>query len=417
MLDVSYQMAHKAIFHLELSSTSAPIKLMELLQGIIYDYVRHSFGCVPEWPRFCGHYQMETTDKRVTLQTAYLRDSKQGEKTLWAVRIQMRDYAVKRRTWLTHIGIRMHSHGQATVYFAQVYHDHLAGSLSVAKPVEYVAPRLYEKLLVCKRVMCKTGAFQVPMVAIPINSDLIEEFANLIRDPERHIPVLLISCPDLMDPELAAKKLVGNVVVCWIDDIKLMHSINQILAPELHIEWDSVQVILPLGDKPQVLYHPFFCAADMTRMGGMHVLNSLYRAYCTALRSDDRKAFVTVDGLYRIREQMSTATLQRTVKTLNAEKQELVDQCDRLTHAIKELQNPNNANGEGTLQQENKALEQLLNEQSDKREKLRNGIVSLTQRLYETMGKDFTPVTDGDPVLSELEHAVYVCFARLNGSK
>ena len=417
MLDVSYQMAHKAVFHVALTSATSQINLMNMLQGIVYDYVRHEFGCLPDWPRFCGYYQIESPDKRVVLQTAYARDPSEGEKTDWAVRIKNRDYAVKRRNWLTHIGIHMVSPYEAVVYFAQIYHDHLAGSFAVAKFVDSEPPRFYKRLMSSKRIECKTGMFPIPMTAIPISAELVEDFVNLVRDTNRHIPVLLISCPDLMDPDIAARKFVGNLVVCWLDDMKLMESINQKLAPDLFIEWDSVQVILPFEEKTQNQFHPSFLASDMTRLGGSHALNMIYRAYCTALRADDRRSFVSADGLFRAKDRKGFELLQERVKELIAERDSLAEKNEHLMISVSTLQRENNMLADEKLQQENSALEQLLNEATSKRDRLQDSISDLTQRLYATMGKEFSPASEGDAVLCELEHAIFVCFARLNNGK
>ena len=280
MLDVSYQMAHKAVFHVTLTSSTSQMNLMSMLQGIVYDYVRHEYSCVLEWPRFCGFYQMESPDKRVALHTAYCREKPNGEKTSWAVRIKNRDYAVKRRNWLTHIGIRIESPSEAVVYYAQLFHDHLAGSFSASKLIDSEPPRFYKKLMSIKRLECRTGQFPIPSIAVPISPEIVNDVVNLVRDPDRHIPLLLISCPDLLAPDIAARKFVGNLVVCWLDDMKLLNAINEKLAPNMYIEWDSVQVILPFEGKPQNQFHPSFTASDLTRLGSTHAFLCVSEAKC-----------------------------------------------------------------------------------------------------------------------------------------
>lgn len=417
MLDVSYQMAHKAVFHVTLTSSASQMNLMNMLQGIVYDYVRHEYSCVLEWPRFCGFYQMESPDKRVALQTAYCRESPNGEKTDWAVRVKNRDYAVKRRNWLTHIGIHIESPSEAIIYYAQLYHDHLAGSFSASQPIDSEPPRFYKKLMSIKRLKCRTGMFPIPSIAIPISMELVNDFVNLARDPNRHIPLLLISCPDLMDPDIAARKFVGNLVVCWLDDMKLMNAINEKLAPDMYIEWDSVQVILPFAEKPQNQFHPSFMASDMTRLGSTHALNMLYRAFCTALRADDRRAFVSADSLFREKDRQAYTLLLERYRALMIEKDSLAENNEHLLISLSTLQREYDKLADEKLKQENSALEQLLNEAQIKREQFQGSISNLTQRLYESMGRDFVPNEDGESVICELEHAIFVCFARLLNSK
>lgn len=412
MLDLSYRMAHKAVFHVELSSSLPSAQLLDMIQGLIHDYVWNEFGCAPEWPRFRGSCQMESPDKRVIIQTAFLKDE-QSDEIKWAVRIKNQDNCVKRRNWLTHIGILMETPQSATVYFAQMYHDHLAGSFAASKPIDSIPPRLYVKFLTSKRLCCKTGATSLTTDANSVNHEQMEKFITLAQDRNRHLPILLISCPDLLDPELAARKLLGNLMVYWLDDFQLLEEINRSLAPDVYITWDSVQVILPFEDKPQEQHHPVFYASDMTRLGAIQALNMLYRAFCTALRANDRRDFVTVDSLYRNNERKAWGLMQERVKTLAADKKALVEKNEQMTEALTNLSKEYNRLADEKLQQENNTLEQLLDEAIAKRDCLQSGLTDLTQRLYASMGKEFSPVSEGETVLCELEHAIYVCFSRL----
>ena len=348
-------------------------------------------------------------------QTAILHDKESGATLEWALRVKARDRIMRRRNWLVHIGIRMESENEATLYFAQFYYDHLAGSFSVVKAPVLPPSSLFFMLMQNPRIVCKAGSFPLPHGAVALDETLVDSFLDCVRDPQRQIPMLLITCPDLLSPSEVAKHLAGNVIVCWLDEENILRAINQALAPDIFIKWDSIQVLLPFSQ--EVNYHPAFPISDISRMGNGQMVSLLHQAYCESFRADDRRAFVTVDSINLQRDHKAMSALQERLVSLSAEAVRLRESNARLETEREQLQKEYDSLIDKNQQAELAAYEAMLNESIAQTDRLKMGIVSLTQRLYECMGKDFVPDGSGEACMSELQHAIFVSFARLGARK
>lgn len=415
MLDTTYQLMRKGIFFIASSNITPSISLLEMLQGIIYEYVRSEFDYEPDWIRFCGYGQSESEDQRVKAQTAIMHDEESGTTLEWALRLKARDRVMRRRNWLIHIGIRIEPENQATLYFAQFYYDHLAGSFSIIKDPVIAPPSLFFMLMQNPRIICMSGSIPLPAGAVALDDTLIENFLACVRDPQRQIPVLLITCPDLFSPREVAKELTGNVIVCWLDNSDILRAINQALAPLINIKWDTAQVLLPFSQEAN--YHPAFSISDISRMGGGHIISLLYQAYCKNFRADDRRAFITVDSINLQRDRKTMSSLQERLLSLAAEAARLREHNAHLEVEREQLQKKYDSIIDKDQQAELATYEAMLNESLIQTEHLKREITSLTQRLYECMGKDFVPIENCEACISELQHSIFVCFARLGSRK
>ena len=415
MLDTAYKLTRKGIFLINPSKVGQSISLFQMLQGIIYDYIRTEFDCEPDWFRFCGYGQSESEDQRVKVQTAILHDGEGGATLEWALRIKVRDLIQRRRNWMIHISIRMESEEQATLYFAQLYYDHLVGCFSIVKAPVLGPTSLFFMLMQNPRITCKSGTFPLPAGAVPLDDTLIDDFLECVRDSKRQIPVLLITCADLLDPGEVAKQLAGNMIVCWLDDVNILRDINEALAPDVSIKWDSIQVLLPFSQ--EVNFHPAFLLSDISRMGGNQVVSLLHQAYCENFRADDRRAFVTVDSINQQRDRMAMSALQDRLSLLAAEVARYREQNTRLEAERDQLQKEYDFKVNRDLQAELTTYEVMLGESMAKMDTIKKEIASLTQRLYECMGKDFVAEKSSEACMSELQHSIFICFARLGARK
>lgn len=68
----NYLLNQKAIFRIVKISTSSD-DLLELLQGLVFDYVRTDFSFEADWSRFCSGTIVESTDQLKRIQTAVVQ--------------------------------------------------------------------------------------------------------------------------------------------------------------------------------------------------------------------------------------------------------------------------------------------------------------------------------------------------------
>lgn len=414
MLETTYRMTQKAIFHISLQP-GLSIGLLEVIQGIVYDYVRKTYMFEADWPRFCTYGQEETNDQILRLQTAIYRDG--DNKIDWALRLKTRDRAQRRRNWLCNISVHMESANEATLFYAHMYSNHLAGSFADAKLPLITIPSLFASLLHHPRILCKSGNYPLPDKATALDDDFVNDFIALVCDPDRHIPVVLIMCPDLLSPSLTAQQMIGNAIIYWLDDFQLFQEIQAQLKTEIDLVWDTVQILLPMTSDGKPPFHPVLTASDISRYGQEQTLAMLRQAYCTNLRSDERRSFVTLEELRQRRDRENIAALQNHVLALTEDTKALRSNNEMLVSELEALKKKYEEETDIKLKEDVVSLESMLTDSMNQYEAIKAGIQALIQQLYTCMGKDFTPSEVGEACLCELQRAIFVCFARLRGGR
>lgn len=412
MLDINYQLNQKAIFRIAKAPTCVD-DLLELLQGVIYDYLRAAYAIEMEWPRFCGGGTFITEDQQKKLIT--VRRQEEGRHGEWALKLKFRDPMVRRRNWIMHIGIRMEDDRSASLYFAQLYSDHLAGSFAKFDAPYFCVPSLLTSLLCNQRFVCLMGTMPIPACAVELNENMINDFQQIIFDPKRHLPVVLISCPDLLNPDDAANFLLGNAAVFWSDDPVLFDQISETLFPAVDIRWDSIQVLLPI--LKQDMFHPSILATEFTRMGRQQAIHSLRQAYCASLRAEERREFVTADDIYNKRDRDAALALQEKLSQTLKELASTQNLNETLSKKLDSTRMEAERHASSDLQRDMETLEEMVTETSENYNRLKQNIDLLTSRLYACMGMDFSPDDAEEACISELERAISACFSRLRGKK
>ena len=416
MLQPEYRMAQKAFFQI-VAQSELPCSLLEMLQGSVYDFIRQEFAFDPDWSRFCGFSQLESMDQRTKVQTAIYEYEGDKETIHWAMRLTTRDSHIRRRNWQIQISVCVEAGNRASLSYVEMYHDHLVGSFAESKPPLVSIPSLFYSLLNNARLVCKMGRFALPMDAIAVSPANVKEIAAMILDLERHIPIVVISCPDMLNPREAARQLLANAVVCWLDDVRLFDELQMAIHKEIQLDWDTVQVLMPLDIAEKKSFHPILTVSDITRFGHMQIISMLRQAYCVNLRSDERKRFITVDSIHLRRDRDNALALRESVLSQQEELKSLRAENERLSNGLNALQKKYENETDEKLKEEISSLESMVNDVMSQNDSLKLGIQTITQQLYVCMGKGFVPADTGESSLEELQHAILVCFARLGGAR
>jgi hypothetical protein len=213
-------------------------------------------------------------------------------------------------------GLRRESRESVRLYYAIGYYDHLAGAFSCPAPPMIEQGGLLDRFLDGEQLVCVSGSYPLPPVAVELSRAALTEFFNILEDPDRSVPLVLICCPDLLDPCWLQNIARGNLIVYWSDDMSVLARLNDSLAQPLQVEWDSIRVFLPLGETEQ--YHPSFSCADINRVGSDELIAGFYQAYCQSLRAEDRREFVTLDDILRLRDNRNLTMLHTRINVLEA---------------------------------------------------------------------------------------------------
>lgn len=401
MLDVTNVLVHKLTLSIILSPNvshvgSAAEIVTDILRGQFESCLRLSI------PRGCFEHggKFSSADNAATLQAA---SSLAGETGVWAMRLQQKDPKIIRRRWVYSASMRIASADRLTLYYAKCCYDHTAGSILPPREIPLELDRIPDPLFFDNAIQCMSGNFPIPCESRELTHASLAEFIRLLEDAERTCPLLLISCPDVLTPEVAADILLGNAVVYWCSDSEVISRLNELVSDGLQTPWDSVRSFLPLGKSE--LYHPCWAYEDIRRMGVDAFLRGLHQAYCASMRSEEKRGFLTVEDVYR---RLAQAQAGRLAEQLDAQKAE----CGQLNAQIQTLQEQlaeSKAHANPALIGE---YESLLTDAMAEADALKSGISALSTRLYSSMGAGFKPDESGSiPLLQELSHAIYSVLA------
>ena len=261
-----------------------------------------------------------------------------------------------------------------------------------------------------------SGTKPYPTEAIELKMNNFQDFIDLVLGNQRTIPVLLITCPDIVSPQKLWELMMGNVVIYWSADPELIVQLNNKLPDNMFTPWDSVHVLTPIINSDS--FHPIHTFDEIHRMGTDALIAGLRQAYCQSLRSEERKHFPTVESVNYRRNQIYTRMLLKQrdaqqMKILELSKN-MSDQANKLQDIRQRLQQYQVDHPEDQIAE----YESLLNEALRENDALKEQISALSSRLFGTMGKDFIPNEHPSlPQIKELEHAIFSVLACANERK
>jgi hypothetical protein len=300
-------------------------------------------------------------------------------------------------------------------------------------------PDPMDALLAQDNLCCLCGRFPLPLAPVELNHSTFPRLWDMLRDEQRNIPIILMTCFDWAHPEEVHAIVRGNAIVYWCDDLSVLAHLNALLTEELRVGQGCMRVFFRLNSG---IHHPLFTADDVERMGGEgKILYGLYQAYCQDFRSEDRRAFLTVNDLYELYNLSAQANLRDQVNSGKAENEklhqwiaEMTDQQSELREQCAQMANQQSELKEQCAQMtdkaadadsdacealrsqfkaETEAYEALLNESMTENDALKSAISAITLQLYSDMGKGYRPdtTTQIEPIQS-LSEAIYRCLAR-----
>lgn len=405
MLEPSSVAAYKSIFQIVPAIPNCS-DFLDTLYMIIYHDISAQIGFLPDYQRFRSGMQYKSEDETLMLRTVFLRsEDPEISPFRWALLLRSRDRLARRRTWILHIGLSWQSDASVSFNLALQYSDHQAGSMSLLVPPVVQPPVLLQKLLTHPALACLSGASLIPASPIHLTVEAFPDILHCIFDPTRTFPIVLITCPDLINPSALYAKSQGNLIICWLDDYLSYEHLCESLPPEMQFPWDAVKMFIPMASKQP--YHPTFAVEDITRMDSEAALEGICRSFCVCPTGAERRAFVTVDGLYSLYK-------ERKVMRLQADNEQLLRECQhfkQMTKSLTESQARLSAELEACktrdAEKTDASWEELLNESLQENEKLKKGLSRIISGLFDDLNSPLlSDDLDGCPELHELAVAI-----------
>ena len=378
----------------------------DIVLGMMYKQISQIFNILFDWRTFSRGGTFITADNRVkgNIQTAHTSD----DHMLWAARLSVKDDSYQRRRWVYNMSIVQISDEEISFYYAKCYQDHLAGSLKIPRERPKTKDMLPEILFDSPQINCMIGRYAYPRAPIVLDDYSLNDVVDLIMDLDRPIPIMLITCPDVVSPETIFDMTKGNLIVACCDDTRLVMDLNAGLPKNLYTQWDSIHILMPLSDSRA--YHPTYTYSDIRSMGIDTFMDGIRQAFCESMRSKEKYAFFTVEDVEKCRNRGQANQLAQTCK---AQKDKMREMEERLAKQDKQI--------EGLLSQlqevssrskEITEYEEMIDESMAECGDLKRGISDLTTQLYASMGGTFHPNEQEHlAILQELSHAIFVAMA------
>ncbi len=382
MLEPTAAMTYKAIIHITQAPRSQDqTKLFDVILSYIADYLSSRFSITFDSPRFVSGQTYKAEQDGYSIRSAPLfQENGAQEPVQWAVSVRCRDVSNKRRNWINHIGLEQQDDGSFILYYAEYCAVHQAGSIVHFKTPASAPPVLLKMLMGCRSLCCFSGVD--PLVYTPwhLVETGIEDFVSILYDTKRTVPIVLITCPELVDTRLLVSKTLGNVSVYCMDDYKTHALLCKELPVELCFSWGAIKIYMPFGVNRT--YHFTIPYQDVAELGSEGITDAIYRAFCTCLTGDERRAFVSLDCIYETFKQRNSDKLKAQAAALSEECQRLRAANEQLVREQSEMSAELTSIRDRLEQSDVLAYEELISEASNEVSQLKHGLSILTERLY-----------------------------------
>lgn len=414
MLLTSHMLVNK-LFATVYASFSAPQEtdVLETTQRTLYQAIQNCFRITPVWKYYAFGGKTDIPENSFKLHTAYMEY--EGQR-VWAARISAADTLNSRRRWIYHVCLRDSYRNCISLQYARCCYDHTAGSIAIIKGAKHNADALLDAVLNSNHIRIYCGSYPLPMQPVQLSNTSIAVFMRMIFDQPRTIPIMLITCPDIIIPKQAADTTTGNLIVYWCSDKYTLMNLNSLLPSELKVPLNAVKLYMPINSTN--VFHPTYTYDSICQMESQAFYSGLYQAFCSSMRSEESRNFLTLEDVAREIERLNT---KKILQQLDEKKKQLstsLEQCKVLSAENTALQENFAIQKQKLEQSENTDYEAWLNEVICENEGLKRDISDLSTQLYSTMGKGFRPDRQNtSAVVQELMHAIYACLACSNSKK
>lgn len=302
MFDPSCTLLYKCLLNIIPTSQVEETSLMQSVLSSISEQINIDTGLLLPSDRLQGNFSIESQNRTHRLLISHVASEDNKYPVHWAIRIKSADPTARYRIFTQHIGIRQTSPFTLSVHIASTSSDHLGGRFAAFRPPLKKVSTLVERLFSNADIRCVTGNHILLSRSMRLTNQSIEYFLNLLYEKTRTLPVVLVTCPDLIDPDLLHSHLIGNAVVCSTGDPGIVMLLNDYLPEPLRIAFGSIRIYVPFDNCSRSnVYHPIIPLSDIYRITPVEVIHMLYRAYAENFRQSELKTFVTTDTCSDIR--------------------------------------------------------------------------------------------------------------------
>lgn len=322
MFDASQTLFYKASLFMRDVQDGHSRKLLDDVFRFVHAYITSLAPWQIDYDQFMIHGRYETTDQLVRVQIGSQTENPPVNIFSWAAKIRIKDPDNKRRIWVTHIGIQEYPiKNRIFIRYAEFYQDYIHLKLTPMAAPEKLTPSFVKDLVCNEAFPFEAGKYPLPYQPIELCPQFLNAFQDMLWDPERSIPILMITCPDLLSPVRIAAATLGNAAVFYTSNPTYVDILNSQLPPDTQIVFDTLQVFLPV--KNDTVGHRTNTADIIQRYGEMSIIQSVRRAFCECMSGEERQQFITYDDIIQKRNFHKLRDFSEECNTLGEQNKEL----------------------------------------------------------------------------------------------
>lgn len=404
MLDLAARVFYKAHFDIVRETEN-----MDLLRDVVIanlsQWLKKKYSISIRywnWAQFAEYGTFDTENHRTIAKTTSF---KEGKSRYWACKIEefedsmddddsVTTFKKAPRIWTTEVGFEQSTPDRATISYICYYTDK-AGFVGIVDSVPTNnTPGFIRNLLYCygKKFHCEIGKMTLSPVPILLQIGKGDEFAALIKDSERKVPIILImpSSRGVTDEmQLLSKKLarntMGNALVYEAADACISEELTYFLDRVYWCLPGQVRIYWPEGNS-KIRRNRYLTEDEIEKMGNDTVIGIFRRVLSTDIRYYESKEMFRIedcDELYR----------QKRISNLRSQYQ-----------VARESIAKEKANG-AEIQEQFELANELLILADEEKKDLQNKIAALEMDLDDTKQKLWKVSAHKEQLLSEQEQA------------
>lgn len=292
----------------------------------------------------------------------------------WSIKLSVNDPGVSRRKWITHIHMKTGEDNLVTLNYALFYSDTLIGRMTSMPSPQRTTPSFITYIMDNDMLECIIGAYQLPVNAMELNGSTWNAFEEMLNEKSRQAHVIVITCPDLIDPEAIAYHTLGNSVVFYVSDPEEIFTANDQLPPQYRLAFDSMHIIGPWKDDDcRVNVY----GADLIIRRGANMVYDIRQALCEGMTNERYRQFMSNNDIMQMRQDNRRTDLEKQIAQLA----KIQVENELLRKALADCEALVQRDWMSELDEYDKALSSSLETNKNIRKQLEQVIVSLFSKI------------------------------------
>lgn len=326
MLDLSARVHYKAHFDIVRETETLDL-LRDVIVAELSGWLRGKYrGAVRfwNWAQFAEYGSFNTDNHKLVASTTSFNE---GNSRYWACKIEEFEDAPEEdsislkkapRIWTTEVGFEQTETDRATISYVCYYADKAGFVGIIDKAPRRTIPGFVRNLLYCaqKPFHCAIGKNNLSPIQIKLEIGKADQFAELIKDPERKVPLILVIPLDanvdeefLFPAKELAKNVMGNALVYEAADPNTSEELTYLLDRSYWCMPGQIRIYWPEGNNV-ARRNRYLPAEVILQKGNDEVIDLFRRVLAQDIRYYESKEMFRMDDCTELYHQSRVQDLR-----------------------------------------------------------------------------------------------------------